>query len=285
MMRAPDYPCGYAPEEMEKLKGYIRGAWGKGASLRAIAPSELSDPEFVDWVAFAEQEGTSPGSALDLLEMNLRIDLRALLPTIHVPTVVLQAADDKMIHPGTGAYLAEHIANAKYVETPGDDHVFFFRNQLQIVDAVRWTVAQESQSRDADRFLSTVLVGHPHREGDDDAWLELVQRFRGQAVPGKRQACFDGPIRALRCGAALAKRASMACGVHAGEVLRKGGSVGGAAFGVAESIAETAPPGEVWVSRVVVDLIPGSDLRLDETGRTITVQGRAIALLSAQVQS
>ena len=143
MTRAPDYPCGYAPEDMEKLKGYIRGAWGKGASLRAITPTELSDPEFGDWVTFAEQEGASPGSALDLLEMNIQIDLRALLPAIRVPTVVLQASDDKMIHPDNGPYLAEHIPNAKYVEAPGDDHIFFFRTQHEIVNAVHWVLDQE----------------------------------------------------------------------------------------------------------------------------------------------
>jgi len=165
MTQTTDYPCGYTSEEMEKLKGYIRGAWGKGASLRAIAPSQLGDPEFVDWVTFSEQEGTSPGSALDLLEMNIRLDLRALLPSIHVPTVVLQAADDKMIHPGNGAYLAEHIADAKYVETPGDDHVFFFRTQHEVVNAVRWSLSQDPPEREEDRFLSTALVSTSCRGG------------------------------------------------------------------------------------------------------------------------
>ena len=285
MTRTTDYPCGYTSEEMEKLKGYIRGAWGKGASLRAIAPSQLSDSEFVDWVTFSEQEGTSPGSALDLLEMNIRIDLRALLPSIHVPTVVLQAADDKMIHPGNGPYLAQHIANAKYVETPGDDHIFFFRTQHEVVNAVRWILSQDPPEREEDRFLSTVLVGHVHGEVDHDPWLERVQRFRGQAVPGKFRAYFDGPIRALRCAAALAGRAPLSCGVHTGEVVRRGMIVGGAAFTVAEEMAARAPPGEVWASRVLVDLVPGSDLQFEETGQSLPLQGREIAMLSLEVES
>ena len=285
MTKTVDYPYGYAPEEMEKLKGYIRGAWGKGASLRAIAPSELSDPEFVDWAAFAEQEGASPGSALDLLDMNIRIDLRALLPTIRVPTVVLQAADDKMIHPASGPYLAEHIPNARYVEAPGDDHYFFFRNRHEIVDAVHWILSQDPPDLEADRFLSTVLVAQRHGEVDEDAWRAEVQRFRGRAVPGKLEAHFDGPIRAMRCGVALAESASLSFGVHTGEVVRRGSAVGGAAFDVAEALAARAPAGAVWASHVLVDLVPGSDLQFEETGETVPVQGREITMFSVEVES
>ena len=131
-------PSGYAPEDMEKLKGYIRGAWGKGASLRAIAPSELSDPDFVDWVTFAEQEGRSPGSALDLLEMNIRIDLRALLPTIRVPTVVSASCRGQDDSSGQRSLSRGAHPQCPLRRGPGDDHIFFFRNQHEIVDAVRW---------------------------------------------------------------------------------------------------------------------------------------------------
>jgi pimeloyl-ACP methyl ester carboxylesterase len=283
MTRTPDYPCGYAAEEMERLKGYIRGGWGKGASLRAITPTELSDPEFVDWVAFAEQEGASPGSALDLLDMNIQIDLRALLPAIRVPTVVLQAADDKMIDPASGPYLAEHIPNARYVETPGDDHVFFFRTQHQIVNAVDWVRAQDPPELEADRFLSTVLVAHPHAEVNEDAWVAEVQRLRGHVVPRKLQAYFDGPIRAMRCGVNLAKGSSLSFGVHTGEVVRRGVEVGGAAFEVAGAMAAKAPAGEVWASGVVVGLVPGSDLQFEEIVEKLLVQNRAIITFSVKI--
>ena len=285
MTRTPDYPYGYAAEDMEKLKGYIRGGWGKGASLQAITPTELSDPEFVDWVAFAEQEGASPGSALDLLDMNIQIDLRELLPAIRVPTVVLQAADDKMIHPDNGPYLAEHIPNARYVETPGDDHVFFFRRQRELVDAVGWVVSQDPPELEADRFLSTVLVAHPHGEVDEDAWLAKVQRLRGHVVPGKLQAYFDGPIRAMRCGVALAEGASLSFGVHTGEVVRRGTAVAGTAFDVAEAMAAKAPAGEVWASDVVVGLVPGSDLQFQETKEKLPAQNREITAFSVTLQS
>ena len=280
MTRAPDYPCGYAPEDMEKLKGYIRGGWGKGASLRAITPTELSDPEFGDWVKFAEQEGASPGSALDLLEMNVQIDLRTLLPAIRVPTVVLQASDDKMIHPDNGPYLAEHIPNAKYVEAPGDDHIFFFRTQHEVVKAVHWVLDQEDTEVEDERFLSTALVARPNEGIDEEAWLAEVQRFRGQAVPGKLQAWFDGPIRAMRCGIALAESGDLSCGVHTGELVRRGMSVTGAALEVAEALAAEAPSGELWTSGVVVGLVPGSDLRFESVRENLSAQGVEITAFS-----
>ena len=288
MTRARDYPSGYAPEEMEKLKGYIRGAWGKGASLRAIAPSQQNDPDFVDWVMFAEQEGSSPGGALDLLEMNIRIDLRALLSTIRVPTVVLQASEDKMIDPESGRYLAEQIPHARYIEAPGDDHIFFFRNQPEMLGAVRWVLSQGAADLEEDRFLSTVLVAQPHANVTDlneDAWLAEVQRFRGQTVPGTFHAYFDGPIRAMRCGAALADRGGLSLGVHTGEVVRRGTAVSGAAFAVAEAMAAKAPEGHVWASHVLVDLVPGSDLQFEKVAESLPLQDREIAAFSVRAES
>ncbi|MGB3049660.1 MAG: alpha/beta fold hydrolase [Polyangiales bacterium] len=285
MTRARGYPFGYAAEDMEKLKGYIRGGWGRGASLRAIAPSELGDPEFVDWVGFAEQEGSSPGGALDLLEMNIRIDLRALLPTIRVPTVVLQADDDQMIDPASGSYLAKHIPNARYLEAPGDDHLFFFRNQDEMLNAVRWLLSQDPPGLEEDRFLSTVLVAQPGEDIDEGTWLAEVQRFRGQNVPGQIRAYFDGPIRAIRCGLALAERAGLCCGVHTGEVVRRGAAVSGAAFAAGEAMARKAPVGQVWASHVLVDLVPGSDLEFEEVGNRLSVEGREITPFAVRVKS
>jgi pimeloyl-ACP methyl ester carboxylesterase len=285
MTRAPEYPGGYTEGEMDKLKSYIRGAWGKGASLRAIAPSQLSDPQFVEWVEFSEQEGTSPGSALDLLDMNLRIDLRAMLSTIRVPTVVMQADDDKMIHPASGPYLKEHIHGAKYIETSGDDHVFFFRSRSEILAAVEWILSQSPPEPQEDRFLSTALVAHTAEQVDEGAWRNEVGRFRGHAVPGALCAFFDGPVRALKCGASIAARLPVSIGVHAGEVVRRGAEVTGAAFDVARAIAEAAPHGEVWTSRILVDLVPGSDLEFMETGQRVAAQGREIDVLSAKANS
>jgi pimeloyl-ACP methyl ester carboxylesterase len=282
LTRAPDYPCGYATEETERLKGYIRNAWGKGASLRAIAPSQQSDPLFASWVAFAEQEGCSPGGALDLLEMNLRLDLRALLPSIRVPTVVMQAAHDKMIHPGNGRYLAERIPNARYVESSGDDHVFFFSAGHHIVEEVRWILSRPLPEPEEDRFLSTALAARAHGDVDLADWHAEVQRFRGHAVPGRLQAYFDGPIRALHCGVAVTEHMPLSCGVHAGEIVRRGVVPSGPALEIAEALAARAPRGQLWASHVLPDLVPGADLLFTETGQLAEAHGRETALFSVQ---
>ncbi|HET6415814.1 MAG TPA: hypothetical protein VFG22_05935, partial [Polyangiales bacterium] len=131
-------------------------------------------------------------------------------------------------------------------------------------------------------FLSTALVGHTAGAIDDDAWRALVGSFRGRAVPGKLWAYFDGPVRAMRCGAAFAQQDPVSFGVHTGEVVRSGVTVSGSAFSVAESVAERAPLGEVWATQVLVDLVPGSDLQLDETKEVLQWQGREIALFSVR---
>lgn len=282
MTTAPNYPFGYSADAMKKLRGYIRGSWGKGASLRAIAPSQKDDPEFMQWVTFAEQEGASPGGALDLLNMNLQIDLRALLPSIRIPTAVLQALDDKMIDPKNGPYLAEHIPGARYVEVPGDDHLFILRGPSHLLEALDWIRSQEPLDLDDDRFLSTALVGHAHEDVEQEAWLGGVHRFRGQPVPGTRHAYFDGPIRALRCATALAAELPVSCGIHTGEVVRQGATATGQAFTAAEEIARGAPRGEVRASQVVLDLVPGSDLTFEPTGVTTPLAGREIAVFSVK---
>ncbi|MEM7436821.1 MAG: alpha/beta fold hydrolase [Myxococcota bacterium] len=285
MTKAPNYPYGYASLAVERLRAYIQGGWGKGASLRAICPSQADDPVFIDWTSFAEQEGTSPGGALDLLDMNLRIDLRALLPSIRVPTVVLQATEDSMIDPRSGSYLAKHIPDARYIEREGDDHIFFFAGQDTLLEAVRWVLARERKPFEEDRFLSTALVGRAPADRSDARWRQLVGQFKGQLASGSWCAHFDGPIRALRCGAALASELGMACGVHTGEVVRSGPSTAGPAFVVAESIAGQTDDGVVRASRVVVDLVPGSELELSPSSPLVSDDGREIEVFSVSSQS
>jgi len=285
MTRSTMYPYGYTDEEVDKIRSYIRGGWGKGASLRAICPSEATDATFLEWLAFSEQQGASPGGALDLLEMNIRIDLRALLPSVRVPTVVLQAAGDKMIHPGSGPFLARHIPNARYVEVEGDDHLFFFWQYDHLLDAVDWVATRPMDEPREDRFLSTVLVARPNEVVPAEAWRERVERFRGEPVPGELRAHFDGPVRALQCSQLLATEQHIACGVHTGEVVKRGTRVAGQAFEVAERLAARADEGRVYTSRVVVDLVPGTDVRFEPTGTAIEAGERQFEVYSVLQES
>jgi pimeloyl-ACP methyl ester carboxylesterase len=143
MAAGPDHASGWSDAEIAKLRGYIARSWGAGATMRALVPERHRDGAACAWAARAEQEGASPGAALDLLDMNLALDVRALLPRVTAPAVVLHAAGDRVVRAGNGRALAAAIPGARLVEVPGDDHAFLFggRPQLErelaaLVDAV-----------------------------------------------------------------------------------------------------------------------------------------------------
>jgi pimeloyl-ACP methyl ester carboxylesterase len=123
---APDHPAGWTDVEVETLRGYIRRRWGEGATFQALIPERHLTPAARAWAARAEQEGASPGAALDLLEMNLGIDARPLLARIAAPAVVLHASADRVVRAGNGRALAAAIPGARLVELPGEDHAFLF---------------------------------------------------------------------------------------------------------------------------------------------------------------
>jgi pimeloyl-ACP methyl ester carboxylesterase/DNA-binding winged helix-turn-helix (wHTH) protein len=144
MAAAPDHPDGWTEAEIATLRGYVQRAWGSGATIRALVPERHLTDARRAWAARAEEEGASPGAALDLLDMNLDIDVRPLLPRVRAPTVVLHAVGDRVVRIGNGRALAQAIPGARLVEVPGDDHTFLFtgrprleRELLALVDAAR----------------------------------------------------------------------------------------------------------------------------------------------------
>jgi len=141
---APDHPDGWTETEIATLRNYVQRGWGAGATIRALVPERHLTDAVRSWAARAEEEGASPGAALDLFEMNLDIDVRPLLPRVQAPTVVLHAAGDRVVRVGNGRALAQAIPGARLVEVPGDDHAFLFsgrprllREILALVDGAR----------------------------------------------------------------------------------------------------------------------------------------------------
>ena len=126
MATAPDHPAGWSEVEVATLRAYVARGWGSGATMRAFVPARHLTPPLRAWAARAEQEGASPGAALELLEMNLGIDVRPLLPRVRTPSVVLHATDDRVVRVGNGRALAAAIPGALLVELPGEDHAFLF---------------------------------------------------------------------------------------------------------------------------------------------------------------
>ena len=291
--RSDDYPFGIDVETAFAQLPALEEEWGEGAGLRALAPSVGDDPTFrAAWGRY-QRMSVSPRTATDLLRLVAQIDVRHVLATIRVPTLVVHRSGDRFVVPEHGRYLAEHIPGARWVEFPGDDHLFFV-NGGQILDEIEEFLTGERGTTDVDRVLATVLftdiVESTRRAAEvgDHAWRQQldrhdamvarqVERFRGRRIKFTGDgllAVFDGPARAVRCASAIVAAArqlglDVRAGVHAGECEVRGDDVAGIAVHIAARVAELARSGEVVVTSTVRDLVAGSGLRFAERGAEV----------------
>lgn len=146
MASAPDYPHGWKRSELGQLKGYVKNNWGAGATMLALVP-EAAHAQHQAWASAVERAGASPGAALDLLEMNARIDVRDRLTRLRVPTVVLHAREDRVSSVENGRYLARQIPGATLVEVEGDDHAFLFAGSARLLQVVQELLRREANAR------------------------------------------------------------------------------------------------------------------------------------------
>jgi len=283
-----------SPDRVRRYMADIEAGWGTGVTLPYFAPAQASDPELRAWWKRLEQHGASPGAALQVVRMNAEIDVRPVLPSIKVPTFVIHRTADPRVPAEAGRLLAATIPGARLVELPGDAHPFSIGDADRVADEIEGFVTgvrPDPASAAGDRRLAAVLAAELDGADriaaalGDEVWaarmagyragLEtVVEAFRGRAAatPGADGTClalFDGPARAVRCGAALREAAErrlgcgLRCGVHVGEVAEPPGSQteGGATLHAARRIAWVAKAGEVLVSGTVRDLVAGSGLR------------------------
>jgi pimeloyl-ACP methyl ester carboxylesterase len=272
-----DYPWGVTREERDRFCQTILDEWGGPVGIDERAPSRASDAAFRDWWASYLRMGASPGAAVALTRMNADIDIRGVLPSIRVPTLVLHRTGDRCLKVEEGRYLASRIPGAIFVEQPGEDHLPFVGDQEAMLREIERFLERTHEPRELERVLASVLVvrtsgGSPGGQALIDAFTREVARWRGHVVDDEGQrlvALFDGPGRAAQCGAALMTRArdlglAVTAGVHIGECHRQARE--GPIFEIADALAGGAGPREVYVSRTVVDLVPGSGLRFDDRG-------------------
>jgi class 3 adenylate cyclase len=285
------YPWGRSPEWMDDYGRLIDQEWGSGVFLPQVAPSRLADEPFRRWWGRYERLSYGPGNALAYFRMNSQIDVRAILPTIQVPTLVLQRRGDVYRDPGHARYLAEHIPGAKLVEMDGIDHLPYLGDADAVLDEIEEFLTGVRPPPEHDRILATVLftdiVGsteHASQMGDR-AWKELLERhralvraeldrYRGREIDTAGDgflATFDGPARAVRCamqivGAMPGIGLQVRAGVHTGEVELMGSDVGGIAVHIGARVAALAGPGEVLVSGTVRDLVAGSGIAFEDRG-------------------
>ena len=292
---APDYPWASPAEALrESAAEFIAPYWGQQAQgmVDLFAPSFADDPQAVEFTARLERSAASPAMVQQIFEMFLDIDVRAVLPTIHVPTLVLHRRGDRVVNRRAGEELAERIPQARYVELPGIDHVPWAGDAEGVLGEIEEFLTGARSAPEPDRVLATVMftdiVGSTERAAEfgDARWRELLAahqaavrreltRFRGREVKtlgDGHLATFDGPARAIRCGCAIVRggplRSAWRCaiGMHCGEVELIGEDVGGIAVHIAARVGALAAAGEVLVSSTVKDLVAGSGIRFVDRG-------------------
>ena len=289
--RANDYPHGYPPEANAKWVADLETTWGSGELSRSFAPSMSNDAATMRILARLERMAMSPGTAHKLFGLLTQTDVRHVLPAIRVPTLILHRAEDKPVRVGHARYLAERIAGAKYVELPGSDHMPMMGDVDALLDEVREFLTGERAAPESDRILATILfcdiVDSTIRAAElgDHEWKRLLLQFYAM-VDGKLHhfrgrkldtagdglfAAFDGPARAVRCGAALVDAAKalslqVRVGVHTGECEVLGEKYSGIAVHLGARVASAADPGQVLVTSTVKDLVVGSGIHFEDLG-------------------
>jgi class 3 adenylate cyclase len=287
-----DYPWGirYDQEWEDWLKSW-RQEWGGPFGIDVWAPSMAGDERFRQWWAKYLRLGGTPSSVINLWRMNGKIDVRDILPAVHVPALVLHRSGDRAVEIEQGRYLAEHIPSANFVELAGDDHLWWVGDFASIVNEIEEFLTGERHTIESDRVLVTVMFTDIVRSTErmselgDRRWRDLldshnavmlkqIERYHGRAVKNTGDgflATFDGPARAIRCALTVGHEMhnfglQIRSGLHTGEVEIVGDDVGGISVHTAARIMASAGADEVVISRTVRDLVAGSHFKFREQG-------------------
>jgi pimeloyl-ACP methyl ester carboxylesterase/DNA-binding CsgD family transcriptional regulator len=277
-------------EGLAKFMHNAETSWGSGATLANFAPGRVDDPRFQALWARLERLSASPTTAIALARMNAQIDVRHVLASIRVPTLIIHRTDDAHVKLAGGRYLAERIKGARFIEVPGRDHPIWTGDVDRVVDEIEEFLTGARPFLEHDRVLTSLLIARfvaPARlaaQLGDRRWGEHIGRLReaaneafvrfgGQSFGAAEEisARFSGPARAVRCALALLEAArglglELAVGIHTGEVELHGASVEGRTLHVTGQISACAGAGEILVSGVVADLVAGSGLHFTYHG-------------------
>jgi len=285
----PDYPWGQDPKERAEQIEWLTANWGSRETSQIMFPT--GDERLWQWGMRWQRSAVTRDALPRFYDMLSRTDVRHVLPSIRVPTLVLHRAGDQSVPVENGRYLAEHIPDAKYVELDGVDHLPFLGDASSIDAEIEEFLTGTRRHRESDRVLATILFidicDSTSRAADvgDERWRRLLdsydaivaeelQRFQGKLIKNTGDgtlATFDGPARAIRCALRMQHRLALLglpirSGLHTGEVDVRGDDIGGMAVHIGARVAALAGAGELLVSAAVPPLVAGSGIGFESRG-------------------
>jgi class 3 adenylate cyclase len=295
MLRTDDYPIGAPTSALEAFLALFNessaSTWETGAYWDLAAPDYASNLQRKEWLTRFTRLACPPQLGAAIARTALEWDLRSVLGSIQAPVLVMSHQNKHYIRSTHGRYLAEHLANARFVELAGRDTLAWTADVDTIVSETRALVTGAIDTGDSDRVLATLLftdlVGSTDRAATagDRAWRELldahdavvarqITAYRGRHINTTGDgvlAAFDGPARGIRCAAAIRRELAelnldVKAGLHTGEIELRGRDVGGLAVHIAARVMGAASAGEVIVSRTVKDLVAGSGIDFEDLG-------------------
>ncbi len=277
------------PQSKAVIADALENSWGDGTLMQLWAPSQIGNRAFEEWWARMQRSAVSPGMARQILEMIAQTDLRAVLPTIRVPTLVMHTTENAYIPVELGREVADLIPGARYVEYPGIDTYGWLVEPW--IDELEEFLTGRRSDGETDRVLATVMftdiVGSTEAASrlGDSRWRQLLNahndvvrsaldRWRGTEIKSTGDgflATFDGPARAVRCASEIIDGMGplgldVRTGLHTGECELVGGDVAGMAVHIGARVMAHAEPGEVLASSTVKDLVVGSELQFEDRG-------------------
>ena len=293
-LRTEETPWNYSEDEVRAGVEYWRKAGTRAHTeqwIRECVPSIADDAEAIDWYTKLVRGTIGLGGSLSEFLQYESTDVRAILPAIRVPTLVLYKPENETQAPEAGPHLASKIQGAKLVALPGADYLPWFDEPDTLLDEVEEFLTGARPVPEVDRVLATVLftdiVDSTRKAAEigDQKWKRLlaahheriraeITRHRGREVDTTGDgffATFDGPARAVRCAQAIEASVrglgiEVRAGLHTGEVELVGDAVEGLAVHVGARVAALAGPSEVLVSSTVKDLVAGSGLTFEDAG-------------------
>jgi pimeloyl-ACP methyl ester carboxylesterase len=290
-LKAPDYPYFTNREEASKAVEAAAADWGGPVWADIRIPSVANDPIIRQWWAKFLRMSASASAAAALQRMNLEIDVRHVLASIRVPTLILHAKDDRAIPVGASRQMADHIPNAKLVEIESGDHLPFYDKPDELIHHIQDFLTGSSTPTISESRVATLMftdiVGSTEMAvaKGDLRFADLLEvhhaavrselaRYRGGEINTAGDgflASFDGPARAIKCAEAIGKSLAalgIVCriGLHTGECEVRHSQLQGIALHIAARVAGLAPPNGVFVSQTVKDLVAGSGIRFADAG-------------------